>query len=293
MPFIKNQCMFVYAEADLDSNQKMQEPLQKLYQYENQPDMREKIREYINELDTEINRCENELQKYYKSNGDIGVISMQNRIQVLIEVKNDLLGRLKEVTYKGIPSGNNLTKKLPTEKQLNDMEEKIMWKKDIPVRNRNIAIFRVLRGTGIRESELAGLDLSDLHLDEEMPYITILGKGVYREMQNRTVYLSGSALKAIKEWLEYRSTLDNIVDTEAVFINKNGTRTTERNIKQIFEHYGNGITPHMMRHYYASIMNRNGNLAFVQQQLGHSSVNTTVNNYANGAVGMRERLMEM
>lgn len=202
-------------------------------------------------------------------------------------------GFFKDVTYKGIPSGNNLTKKLPTEKQLNDMEEKIMWKKDIPVRNRNIAIFRVLRGTGIRESELAGLDLSDLHLDEEMPYITILGKGVYREMQNRTVYLSGSALKAIKEWLEYRSTLDNIVDTEAVFINKNGTRTTERNIKQIFENYGNDITPHMMRHYYASVMNQNGNLAFVQQQLGHSSVNTTVNNYANGAVGMKEKLMEM
>lgn len=202
-------------------------------------------------------------------------------------------GFFKDVTYKGIPSGNNLTKKLPTEKQLNDMEEKIMWKKDIPVRNRNIAIFCVLRGTGIRESELAGLDLSDLHLDEEMPYITILGKGVYREMQNRTVYLSGSALKALREWLEYRSTLDNIVDTEAVFINKNGTRTTERNIKQIFENYGNGITPHMMRHYYASVMNQNGNLAFVQQQLGHSSVNTTVNNYANGAVGMREKLMEM
>ena len=202
-------------------------------------------------------------------------------------------GFFKDVTYKGIPSGNNLTKKLPTEKQLNDMEEKIMWKKDIPVRNRNIAIFRVLRGTGIRESELAGLDLTDLHLDEEMPYITILGKGVYREMQNRTVYLSGSALKALSEWLEYRNTLDNIVDTEAVFVNKNGTRTTERNIKQIFENYGNGITPHMMRHYYASVMNQNGNLAFVQQQLGHSSVNTTVNNYANGAVGMREKLMEM
>lgn len=202
-------------------------------------------------------------------------------------------GFFKDVTYKGIPSGNNLTKKLPTEKQLNDMEEKIMWKKDIPVRNRNIAIFRVLRGTGIRESELAGLDLSDLHLDEEMPYITILGKGVYREMQNRMVYLSGSALKALSEWLEYRNTLDNIVDTEAVFINKNGTRTTEKNIKQVFENYGNGITPHMMRHYYASVMNQNGNLAFVQQQLGHSSVNTTVNNYANGAVGMKEKLMEM
>ena len=212
---------------------------------------------------------------------------------LLREVYNNIEDFYKMIKYKGIPSGNNLTKKLPTEKQLNDMEEKIMWKKDIPVRNRNIAIFRVLRGTGIRESELAGLDLTDLHLDEEMPYITILGKGVYREMQNRTVYLSGSALKAIREWLEYRNTLDNIVDTEAVFVNKNGTRTTERNIKQIFENYGNGITPHMMRHYYASVMNQNGNLAFVQQQLGHSSVNTTVNNYANGAIGMREKLMEM
>lgn len=212
---------------------------------------------------------------------------------LLREVYSNIEDFYKMVKYKGIPSGNNLIKKLPTEKQLNDMEEKIMWKKDIPVRNRNITIFRVLRGTGIRESELAGLDLSDLHLDEEMPYITILGKGVYREMQNRTVYLSGSALKALNEWLEYRNTLDNIVDTEAVFINKNGTRTTERNIKQIFENYGNGITPHMMRHYYASIMNQNGNLAFVQQQLGHSSVNTTVNNYANGAVGMKDVLNNM
>ena len=212
---------------------------------------------------------------------------------LLREVYSNIEDFYKMIKYKGIPSGNNLTKKLPTEKQLNDMEEKIMWKKDECVRNRNIAIFRVLRGTGIRESELAGLDLSDLHLGEEMPYVTILGKGVYRETQNRTVYLSRSALKALREWLEYRSSLNNIVDTEAVFINKNGTRTTEKNIKQIFENYGNGITPHMMRHYYATIMNQSGNLAFVQQQLGHSSVNTTVNNYANGAVGMKDVLSNM
>lgn len=198
-----------------------------------------------------------------------------------------------DVNYKGILSGNNLIKKFPTELQLKDMEEKIMWKKDIPVRNRNIAIFRVLRGTGIRESELAGLDLSDLHLDEDMPYITILGKGVYREMQNRIVYLSGTALKAIREWLEYRSTLDNIVDTEAVFINKNGKRTTEDNIKAIFKNYGNGITPHMMRHYYASVMASKGNIVFAQQQLGHSSMSTTINNYANGSIGMKDILSEM
>lgn len=199
----------------------------------------------------------------------------------------------EDVTYKGISSNSNLVKKLPSEQQLKDMEERIMWKKDECVRNRNIAIFYVLKGTGIREGGLANLDLHDLYLEADMSYIKVLPKGKYREEEKRPVYLTGSALKALREWLEYRSTLDNIVDTEAVFVNKNGTRTTERNIKQIFENYGNGITPHMMRHYYASVMNQNGNLAFVQQQLGHSSVNTTVNNYANGAVGMKDVLNNM
>lgn len=93
MPFIKNQCMFVYAEADLDSNQKMQEPLQKLYQYENQPDMREKIKEYISELDIEINRL-GDLLKNTDSPYDLQI---KGRLNTIIEVKNDLLGRLEEV----------------------------------------------------------------------------------------------------------------------------------------------------------------------------------------------------
>lgn len=93
MPFIKNQCMFVYAEADLDSNQKMQEPLQKLYQYENQPDMREKIREYVNELDTEIDR----LEVLLKNTDSPYDLQIKGRLNAIIEVKNDLLGRLEEV----------------------------------------------------------------------------------------------------------------------------------------------------------------------------------------------------
>lgn len=198
-----------------------------------------------------------------------------------------------DVTYRGISSGSNLIKKLPTEQQLKDMEERILWKKDEVVRNRNIAIFNVLKGTGLRESELAGLDLSDLHLDEDMPYVTILGKGRYREAESRTVYLTNGAYQALKNWLEYRKTIDNIVDSEAVFVNKNRKRTIEDNIKAIFKNYGNGITPHMMRHWYASIMASKGNLAFAQQQLGHTSMMTTINNYANGSVGMKDILENM
>lgn len=96
MPFIKNQCMFVYADADLDSNQKMQEPLQKLYQYETQPDMREKTREYIGELDVEIKRCKKEILKYNKY-GAIGELITNSRLQTLIQVRNDLQSRLDEV----------------------------------------------------------------------------------------------------------------------------------------------------------------------------------------------------
>lgn len=96
MPFIKNQCMFVYAEADLDSNQKMQEPLQKLYQYENQPDMREKIREYINELEREIKKLEDELCKPEMFT-NLHSLAIESRLETLQEVINDLKGRSDEI----------------------------------------------------------------------------------------------------------------------------------------------------------------------------------------------------
>ncbi len=161
------------------------------------------------------------------------------------------------------------------------------------MRIRNLIILRVLKGTGLRESELAGLEISDLYLDEEMPYIKIIGKGKYRAREARTVYLTGDATKAIKEWLAFRSGIDNIIDDKAVFLNKNGKRLTEDNIKSMFKTYGNGIIPHMIRHWYATVMANTGNIVFAQQQLGHTSQNTTINNYANGAYGMKDVLGNM
>ena len=95
LPSIEGQCLFVYAEADFESNQKMQEPLQKLYQYENQPDMREKVKEYVGELDMEIERLENDLEKFMCSEA-CTVVAIESRLQTIIEVRNDLLGRLEE-----------------------------------------------------------------------------------------------------------------------------------------------------------------------------------------------------
>lgn len=89
--------MYIYGEASVEANQAMQEPLGKLYQYENQPDMREKIREYINELDTKIDRLESDLEKQMTYNVEAcNVTVTESRLNAIIEVKNDLLGRLEE-----------------------------------------------------------------------------------------------------------------------------------------------------------------------------------------------------
>lgn len=199
-----------------------------------------------------------------------------------------------DVTYKGISCSNGLTKKLPMESQIKNLEERLNWIRNDFIKNRNVAIFLVMQGTGIRESELAGLNFSDLHFDEDMPYITVIGKGKYREAESRMVYLTETALKALNDWIDYRKNLKiDIMDEEAVFISKYGKRIIEADIYKFFKKYSNGeLTPHMMRHWYASIVG-NINTVFCQQQLGHSNMTTTINVYANGSVAMKDVLKNM
>lgn len=65
--------------------------------FDDKPDMREKIREYINELDTEIDRLESDLENQMTYNVEAcKVTATESRLNAIIEVKNDLLGRLEE-----------------------------------------------------------------------------------------------------------------------------------------------------------------------------------------------------
>lgn len=87
--------IYMYGEADFEANKAMQEPLERLYQYENQPDIREKVKEYIGELETEINRCEqciidNGVEAETTNN------MLLARCETLHEVINDLKDRLEE-----------------------------------------------------------------------------------------------------------------------------------------------------------------------------------------------------
>lgn len=96
MPGFPKQGLYCYGEASFEANQAMQEPLEKLYKYENQLDMREKIMEYIDELDVEIDRCMEWVEEHM--NGEACQVSaIEMRAKTLNEVKNDLQGRLEEL----------------------------------------------------------------------------------------------------------------------------------------------------------------------------------------------------
>ena len=96
IPGFPKQGLYCYGEASFEANQAMQEPLEKLYNYENQPDMREKIREYISELDTEYDRCMGWIEEHMDCEA-CQVSAMEMRSKTLNEVKNDLQGRLEEL----------------------------------------------------------------------------------------------------------------------------------------------------------------------------------------------------
>ena len=96
MPGIPKQGLYCFGEASFEANQAMQEPLEKLYKYENQPDMREKVREYISELDAEYNRCMDWIEEHMDGES-CQVSAMEMRAKTLMEVKNDLQSRLEEL----------------------------------------------------------------------------------------------------------------------------------------------------------------------------------------------------
>ena len=101
------QGLYCYGEASFEANQAMQEPLEKLYKYENQPDMREKVREYVSELDMEIDKLDKVLEDMITETEKETVEQVQkdkivyenikSRVQTLMEVKNDLESRLEEL----------------------------------------------------------------------------------------------------------------------------------------------------------------------------------------------------
>lgn len=156
---------------------------------------------------------------------------------------------------------------------------------------RNRAIFETLYSCGIRVSELAGLNFSDV--DFSSAVVRVLGKG----KKERVIPIGQEALKAITA---YRDQLGRQMDSEALkhgalFLNRYNKRLSARSIARILRKLVDAVglltpvSPHALRHSFATHMLDSGaDLRVVQELLGHKSLSTT-QKYTHVSI---DRLME-
>lgn len=140
---------------------------------------------------------------------------------------------------------------------------------------RDRAILETLFSTGLRVAELAQLDRKDVEGKEE---VGVVGKGRKR----RVVFLSPSAQRSIADYLTVREETDEPLFVREWRGEQKGGRLTTRSIQRLIADYANQaglaehVTPHVMRHSFATDLLQSGaDLRAVQALLGHSSVVTT------------------
>ena len=146
-----------------------------------------------------------------------------------------------------------------------------------PEGQRNKAIIETLFSCGLRVSELCGLKLSDLYLDEG--FVRVEGKG----SKQRLVPISGKAVKELRLWFIDRNAIDIPAQyADYVFISrrkKNISRIMVFHfIKELVEKAGiqKTVSPHTFRHSFAtSLLEGGANLRAIQTMLGHESIGTT------------------
>jgi integrase/recombinase XerC/integrase/recombinase XerD len=129
---------------------------------------------------------------------------------------------------------------------------------------RDKLIVRTIYATGVRVSELCNMNIEDIDFDEHT--IRIRGKGD----KMRTVFIDDDTRADILKFIGNRI-------EGPVFIGQQGKNISSRAIQHIFKNYApSGITPHKIRHSYASeLYKRSKNLRVVQENLGHTSIKTT------------------
>jgi len=151
---------------------------------------------------------------------------------------------------------------------------------DRPYPARDLAIFELLYGCGLRISELVGLNLEDFDFNER--WIRVRGKG----KKERQVPFAGQASAALERYLALRrgahATEPASEKQQALFLNHRGGRLTDRGARGIVKFYAAMITgdssihPHSLRHAYAThLLSDGADLRAIQELLGHARLSTT------------------
>ena len=159
---------------------------------------------------------------------------------------------------------------------------------------RDVAILTLFLGTGIRNSELVGLNVDDVNFDD-MSFV------VTRKGGNRTIlYFNDEVKNALLNWIDYRKGLQNLnKDENALFLSLQNKRITTRAIQQLVKKYAKiitplkKITPHKLRSTFGTnLYTETGDIYLVADFLGHSDINTTKKHYAAMSEELRRKAIK-
>ena len=173
-----------------------------------------------------------------------------------------------------------LGKTLPKAISLNEVDELLEQpaRRGTPEAKRDRAMLEVLYATGMRVTELVSLDGDNVRL-EGQPFVRCLGKNA----KERSIPIHEQAVEALRNYLdEARPHLAHEKNEKALFLNRRGERLTRQGFWLILKGYakaaglGPSVTPHTLRHSFATHMLRGGMpLRSIQELLGHANISTT------------------
>ena len=188
---------------------------------------------------------------------------------------------LKNKKVKVDPTANiqspKIQKRVPSVLTSKEVELLLDQPKDVDLKGiRDKAMLEFAYATGMRVTEIISLNIEDVNLEEG--YVTCN----YGSKQ-RNIPLGTMSLKALREYVEEaREILIKKEDEQALFVNINGTRLTRQGFWKIIKYYKEqahitkDITPHVLRHSFATHLLQNGaDLKAIQTMLGHSDISST------------------
>ena len=267
---IKNFLNFIENDKKVSQNT-LQSYRRDIVQYE----------EYINSNKLNyLKITEEDMKKYFSYLQEIGkktstisrnIASIRSFYQFLVRNK-----KIKKDPTEKIQSPK-VEKKAPSILSSDEIELLLEQPKNIDLKGiRDKAMLEFAYATGMRVTEIISLNIEDINL--EQGYVTCKnGK------KERTIPLGNMSLKALKEYIQdSRDILIKDEDEKALFVNVNGQRLTRQGFWKIIKYYKEQahiekeITPHVLRHSFATHLLQNGaDLKSIQTMLGHSDISST------------------
>ncbi len=188
---------------------------------------------------------------------------------------------LKRKKIKVDPTANvqspKIEKRVPNVLTAKEVELLLEQPKDVDLKGtRDKAMLEFAYATGMRVTEIISLNIEDVNLEEG--YVTCRTR-----VKERNIPLGTMSLKALKEYIEEaRDVLIKDENEKALFVNINGSRLTRQGFWKIIKYYKEqahitkDITPHVLRHSFATHLLQNGaDLKAIQTMLGHSDISST------------------